>query len=111
MKEIKSNMKKTIRKKLTKTRIIKELESCTQELRMFGVKKIGLFGSFAKGEEHKRSDIDFVITLKHKTFDAYMDLKFFLEKIFKRKVDVVIEASLKPQLRYIKEEAIYVQKL
>ena len=111
MKEIKSDMKKTIGKKLTKTRIIKELESRTQELKMVGIKKIGLFGSFARREEHKRSDVDFVITLNHKTFNAYMDLKFFLEKMFKRNVDVVTEGSLKPQLKDIKEEAIYIQKL
>ena len=39
--------------------------------------------------------------------DNYFELKTFLEKLFQRKVDLVMEESLKPALQYVKEEAVY----
>ena len=92
---------------LTKAKIIKLLREHRKELKDLGVTRIGLFGSFAKGKQHTKSDLDFLVTLKEETFDAYMDIKFLLENIFKRKVDLVIENSLKPGLTYVKEETIY----
>lgn len=92
---------------LTKAKIMKLLESHRHDLKELGVTRIGLFGSFAKGEQHRKSDLDFLITLKEETFDSYMDIKFLLEKIFKKKVDLVIEKNLKPGLNYVKEETIY----
>lgn len=92
---------------LTKAKIIKFLETHRKKLKDLGVTRIGLFGSFAKGKQHSKSDLDFLVTLKEETFDSYMDIKFLLEKVFKRKVDLVIEKNLKPGLNYIKEETIY----
>ena len=40
-------------------------------------------------------------------FDNYMDLKIMLEKLFKRKIDLVIEEDLKPELKYVKKETKY----
>lgn len=67
----------------------------------YGVKKIGVFGSFARGEGRKDSDIDVLVEFKHgfETFDNYMELKFFLEDLFGRKVDLVTIEALKPQLK------------
>lgn len=67
----------------------------------FGVKKIGIFGSFARGEEKKGSDIDILVEFSEgrKTFDNYMELKFFLENLFGRDVDLVTSTSIKPRLR------------
>lgn len=69
----------------------------------FGVKRIGIFGSFARGEEREDSDLDVLVVFEEgqKTFDNYMDLKFFLEDLFGRKVDLVTEKALKPQLKDI----------
>ncbi|MGB9927987.1 MAG: nucleotidyltransferase family protein [Methanosarcina sp.] len=69
----------------------------------FGVKKIGIFGSFARGEEREDSDLDVLVVFGEgqKTFDNYMDLKFYLEDLFGRKVDLVTEKALKPQLKDI----------
>lgn len=97
----------TTSKQLTKAKIMKLLESHRQDLKKLGVTRIGLFGSFAKGQQHTKSDLDFLITLEKESFDRYMEIKFLLEKLFKRKVDLVLEQSLKPQLRYVKEEAVY----
>ena len=73
-----------------------------------GVKRIGVFGSVAKGEAGKKSDIDVLVELKKETFDNYMDLKFFLEDAFGRKVDLVLSNGLKPGLaERILKETVY----
>ena len=67
----------------------------------FGVMKIGIFGSFARGEEQPGSDVDVLVTFQQgkKTFDNFMGTKFYLEDLFKRKVDLVTDAALKPLIR------------
>ena len=67
----------------------------------FGVAKIGIFGSFARGEERPESDIDVLVTFQDgkKTFDNFMGTKFYLEDIFRRKVDLVTDSALKPLIR------------
>ena len=78
--------------------------------RKYQVKKIGVFGSFARGEGKEGSDIDVLIEFEdgHKTFDNYMDLKYFLEDLFSRKVDLVTVKALKPQLKdIILQEVVY----
>ena len=72
------------------------------ELRkQFGVTKIGIFGSFARGEERPESDVDILVTFQNgrKTFDNFMGTKFYLEDLFKRKVDLVTDAALNPLIR------------
>jgi predicted nucleotidyltransferase len=76
----------------------------------FGVKRIGIFGSFARGEERSDSDLDVLVDFEEgkKTFDNYMDLKFYLEELFGRKVDLVTVNALRPQLRTaILRETVY----
>lgn len=76
----------------------------------FGVKKIGIFGSFARGEEKRGSDVDILVEFAEgrKTFDNYMELKFFLENLFGRDVDLVTSTSIKPRLKEnIKGEVAY----
>ena len=98
-------------KKLTAKKIIRTIENNRDYLNKYGVKKIGLFGSFAKNKNNRKSDIDIVVKFKKNTFDDYMDLKFLLEKLFRKKVDLVIEGNIKPGLEHIKKEAIYVKRL
>jgi len=77
----------------------------------FKVKEIGIFGSYIKGKAKKRSDVDILVEFEQEgeTFDNYMELKFFLEKIFKRKVDLVIKNALREEIREeILIEAVYV---
>ena len=95
--------------KLTPKKIISALESRRTDIGQFGVKRIGLFGSFQKGKARKASDLDFLVEFRKQTFDNYMGLKFFLEHLFRRKVDLVIESTLKPALSYVKKEAVYVR--
>ena len=78
----------------------------------YGVRRIGLFGSFVRDEARDESDIDVLVVFQdgEETFEHYMDLKFHLEDLFERPVDLVIEASIKPLLQpYILSEAVYVE--
>jgi len=92
---------------LDRASILSVLEQNRDILRQFGLKRIGLFGSYLKGDSNQDSDIDFIVAFSKTTFDNYMDLKFTLERIFKRKVDLVVEGSLKPALKYVEKEAAY----
>ncbi len=95
---------------MTKTReaVLQQLEENRDKIRSFGVKRLGLFGSCARGEATQSSDLDFVVELENETFDAYMDLKEFLEALFHCSVDLVLIDAIKPRLReIILGEAIY----
>lgn len=65
------------------------------------MQRIGLFGSFADNTQTEKSDIDFLVEFEEgkKTFDNYMELKFFFEEIFQRKIDLVTPKSIKPFLK------------
>jgi hypothetical protein len=65
----------------------------------FGVRKIGVFGSAARGEAGPESDIDVLVEFDDPAFDRYMELKFYLEDLFGRPCDLVLEESLKESLR------------
>ncbi|HNV38262.1 MAG: Nucleotidyltransferase domain protein [Euryarchaeota archaeon ADurb.Bin009] len=67
----------------------------------YGVSRIGLFGSVARGEETPASDIDVLVEFREgeETFDHFMDLKFYLEDLLGRKTDLVIADTLKPRIR------------
>lgn len=93
---------------MDKSDIISVLEENREDLRDFGVQRIGLFGSFVRGEEGSDSDIDFLVTFEENSFDDYMGLKFFLEDLFDKDVDLVIESDVRDELSYVKEEAEYV---
>lgn len=67
----------------------------------YGVKRIGLFGSYSRGEQKESSDIDVLVEfMDHAmTFDNYMELKFNLEDHFQKPVDLVILDDIKPALK------------
>jgi uncharacterized protein len=86
---------------LTSNQIMKTLNIHRKEIQRFGVKRIGLFGSFQTNKQRQKSDIDILVEFRKgkKTFDNYMDLKFFLEKSFGRPVDLVIKEAVKQDLK------------
>ena len=84
--------------------IKKILEKNNNYLRQtFHVIEIGIFGSFVKGEEKidHDSDIDILITFGkgYKDFFNYMRLKYYLESLLGREVDLVIKEAVKPRLK------------
>ncbi len=76
-------------------------------LKRNGVVRAGIFGSYARGEEKKSSDLDILIEFKGKKslFDL-SGLEIELEKMLGRKVDVITYNSIHPLLRerILKEE-------
>lgn len=84
-------------------------ENMTLMKKRFGVCTIALFGSFVREEAGENSDIDILVEFDHPTFDRYMDLKFYLEELFGRNVDLVLSDSIKPRAKStIMREARYV---
>lgn len=69
-------------------------------LKSAGVKKSSIFGSFARGEEKKNSDLDLLIEPKKgSTLFDLVDLQTNLEHSLKRKVDVVTYGSINPRIK------------
>ena len=78
------NMKKKIRKVLTK----------------HGIVRAGIFGSYARGEQKKNSDVDILIQpTKDMSLLDFSGLKIELEEILKRKVDLVSYKYIHPKLK------------
>jgi predicted nucleotidyltransferase len=97
---------------LNREQVLATLDLHAPELRRLGARSLALFGSVARGEGTESSDIDLLVELQPKTFDAYMDVKLFLEKILGRSVDLVLADAVKPRLRsMILEEAVHPSRL
>jgi len=64
----------------------------------FGVKRIGIFGSAARGEAEGKSDVDVLVEFEQASFDNFMGLLFYLEELFGRKVDLVTIGGLSPHI-------------
>jgi len=86
---------------MTSNKIIELINKNQNNIQKYGVKRIGLFGSYLTNKQKSDSDIDILVEFKkgEKTFDNYMDLKFYLENLFKHDVDLVIKDALKVKLR------------
>jgi hypothetical protein len=92
--------------------IFRILRENRAEIRRYGVRRLRLFGSCVHGEDTGQSDLDFLVDLETKSFDAYMDLKAFMEDLFGRPVDLVLADTIKPRLRStILSEAVNVPGL
>jgi hypothetical protein len=87
--------------------IISKIQDRRQELaERFSVRSIGVFGSTAKGDANEQSDVDVLVELNEPTFDHYMELKFRLEELLGRDVDLVLKDALKPRIRLIIEKQV-----
>ncbi|MBA3046773.1 nucleotidyltransferase family protein [Patescibacteria group bacterium] len=75
----------------------------------YGVKEVGIFGSFATGEQKKGSDVDVLVEFNRSiTLLKYANLKNFLEDQLNIKVDLVQKSGLKPLIKdSILKETIY----
>jgi len=78
----------------------------------FGVHFIGLFGSFARDEANNNSDIDILYKIKKDkklSMFKYLELNKQLEEFFHKKIDLVRDEKLKPQIKnYIQKDIAYV---
>lgn len=95
---------------MKREQVIKKLTERRDEFDRLGVKSLSLFGSAARDETQAESDIDVLVEFDGKaTFDRYMDLKFYLEDLLGRRIDLVTRKALRPSLRpTIENEAVRV---
>ena len=86
---------------MSKNDLIKAIQGNTDTVKAYGVKSVGIFGSFASSRQTAKSDVDVLVEFEKedKTFDNYMEFKLFLEKLFSRRVDLVIKDTLKARIK------------
>jgi uncharacterized protein len=85
-----------------KAQILKTLKLHKADLEKYGVKRVGLFGSFVSGRQKPKSDIDLIVEFDrdcfgrdfHGLFDSYLQLTEYLEKLLGRKVDILTPAGV-----------------
>lgn len=95
---------------INKEIILNTLLAQEEELKKYGVQRIGLFGSFVRGENTSDSDIDFLVDFigEKKTLHNLVYLGDFLENLFGRKVDLVTPQGLSKYIGpYILKEVQY----
>jgi hypothetical protein len=94
-----------------KADIVETLRRNGERIASLGVKRLGLFGSFARDEGRAESDVDVLVEFQpgRKTFDSFMDLAFLLESLLERRVELVTPESLSPYIGpHILREVEYV---
>lgn len=97
---------------MTRDEILKKLEENRETIRGFGVRRLGIFGSYARGEQKESSDMDFLVEFEDATLQKYLNLKDFLEQLFQCPVDLVFADVVKPRLKpIILNEVVYAQGL
>jgi predicted nucleotidyltransferase len=94
-----------------KQEIIKIIRNSKPEMEShYGVQRLGLFGSYVREKQRKKSDIDILVTFNRDIdlFD-FLDLREYLESRLSTKVDLVMESALKPAIgKRILSEVEYV---
>jgi predicted nucleotidyltransferase len=86
--------------KKSKEELLTIINKHQHQIRGFGVRQCGVFGSFVRSKQTAQSDIDVLVEFEpnQKTFDNFMRLAQFLEELFGRKVDLVTVESLSPYI-------------
>ena len=96
---------------------LKEIEKILKENKAilaerFKVQEIGIFGSYVRGEQKEKSDVDILVSFYEPiSLFEFMDMEEFLTQILGVKVDLVSKKALKPRIgKYVLEEVIYIWK-
>lgn len=94
----------------TKEEVLDLINQHRNDIKNYGVLRVGLFGSFMKGTPSSKSDVDLLVEFdpEKKNFRNFINLAFFLEDLFHRKVELVTMESLSPYLKpHILKEVEY----
>lgn len=94
----------------TKKDILAVISENRARIRALGVKRLGLFGSFLRGQQTADSDVDLLVEFEpgQKTFDNFIKLTFLLEALLRRRVELVTREALSPYIGpHILEEVEY----
>jgi len=83
------------------TQIESKLQKIKPELQnKFGIKKIGIFGSYVKGLQNDKSDIDIIVEIERPIgFLKFMKIQLYLSRVLKKSVDLLTFDSIKPYMQ------------
>lgn len=96
----------------TAEKILDFLQAHAAALSQMGVVKLGLFGSYVRGQQTPESDMDFLVTMTSPSYRDFMAVWRFLEDNFRCKIDLGEEHLLKPAVRArVLQEVRYVAGL
>jgi predicted nucleotidyltransferase len=96
---------------MNRDEVLKQLAACKGELaHRFGVTRLALFGSVVRDSAKADSDVDILVSFDGPATSArYFGVQFYLEDLFGRRVDLVTDKALRPELRpYVEREAVHV---
>ncbi len=93
-------MKQTLKKVLGREEIIDSLRKVLPELReRYGIRTLGLFGSYARGAARRRSDVDLLVEFERApSLFRFVELEQHLSDLLGVKVDLVMKSALKPAI-------------
>ncbi|MBU0559889.1 MAG: nucleotidyltransferase domain-containing protein [Bacteroidetes bacterium] len=95
----------------TKDEVLSQLQQVKPVLvSEYGLKRIGIFGSFARNEQNNDSDIDIIIEISEPNFSSFAGTLILLENVFGKKVGLIRKHSKmrKSLVDRIEKEVIYV---
>jgi predicted nucleotidyltransferase len=95
----------------TKENLLAQIMSNRQRIKQYGVRTLGLFGSFVRNEQTAISDIDLLVDFEpeKETFRNFINLAYYMEELLGRKVELVTQNGLSPYIGpYILKEVEYV---
>lgn len=95
-----------------KRQILRLIAENKRAFHNLGARKIGLFGSFARGQQKKASDVDLMVDFlpKQKSYRNFLGVADLAERLLDRKVEVLTPEAVSPYLTpYIEKDVIYVQ--
>jgi predicted nucleotidyltransferase len=78
-----------------------------------GVSKMGIFGSQVRGDQHDGSDIDLIVEFEEgkKNYDNFIELCFFLEDLFGKKIDLLTAESISPFMRATIDQEVHYETI
>lgn len=92
------------------TAVLKEHKD--EVVQKYRVSELGIFGSFVRGEQRKRSDIDILVEFDEEDIPSLIkliEMERYLQRLLRKKVDVVMKSGIRPELKDdILKEVIYV---
>ena len=93
----------------TKNEYLNKLRQFKQQYsEEYGIERIGIFGSVARGEQTLNSDVDVLVEFGRPVGIEFIDMSYLLEKEFNRKVDVVSRRGVKDKyLKEIEKDIVY----
>jgi predicted nucleotidyltransferase len=89
--------------------VVNIIKSKRSVIKRYGVNSLALFGSAARDRMRKNSDVDVLVQFEQPTWANYIGLKFYLQDLLGREVDLVTPKGLKPAVRpSVEKELLYV---